>query len=74
MQLRFRWDEKRMRPHSKLGKYLMLLRTIPGVDPWAIRLFERKPAQLANVAMAHKTAQIVWAVLTKNEYYRPRSA
>lgn len=44
------------------------------VDPWAIGLLERKPARLATVAMANKTARIVWAVLTKNEYYRPHSA
>ena len=44
------------------------------VDPWAIGLLERKPARLATVAMANKTARIVWAVLTKNEYYRPHAA
>ena len=44
------------------------------VDPWASGLLARKPARLATVAMANKTARIVWAVLTKNEYYRPHSA
>lgn len=44
------------------------------VDPWAISLLERKSARLATVAMANKTARIVWAVLTRNEYYRPRVA
>ncbi|WP_166416231.1 IS110 family RNA-guided transposase [Cochlodiniinecator piscidefendens] len=44
------------------------------VDPWAIALLERKPARLATFAMANKTARIVWAVLAKNEYYRPHSA
>lgn len=44
------------------------------VDPWAIGLLERKPTRLATVAMANKTARIIWAVLTRNQYYRPHSA
>lgn len=43
------------------------------VDPWARALLERKPVRLATVAMANKTARIIWAVLTKNEYYRPHT-
>ena len=44
------------------------------VDPWAIALLERKSPRLATVAMANKTARIVWAVLTRNEGYRPYTA
>jgi transposase len=44
------------------------------VDPWTRALLERKPTRLATVAMANKTARIIWAVLTKNEYYRPHTA
>lgn len=44
------------------------------VDPWALDLLARKPARLATVAMANKTARIIWAVLTRNEYYRPHTA
>jgi transposase len=43
-------------------------------DPWALDLLARKPARLATVAMANKTARIIWAVLTRNEYYRPHAA
>lgn len=43
-------------------------------DPWAIALLERKPPRLATVAMANKTARIVWAVLTRNERYQPHAA
>ncbi len=39
-------------------------------DPWLLNLLERKPAKLAAVAMANKTARIVWAVLTNGEPYR----
>jgi transposase len=44
------------------------------VDPRAIGLLERKPTRLATVAMANKTARIIWAVLTRNENYRPHYA
>ncbi|MEJ6396265.1 IS110 family transposase [Gymnodinialimonas sp. 2305UL16-5] len=43
-------------------------------DPWLAELLQRKPARLATVAMANKTARIMWAVLTKNEPYRPHAA
>jgi transposase len=37
---------------------------------WVRRLLERKPARLVTVAMANKTARIVWAVLARGETYR----
>ena len=43
-------------------------------DPWMISLLERKPVRLATVAMANKTARIIWAVLTRNEAYKPAAA
>lgn len=39
--------------------------------PWVSRLLERKPTRLVTVAMANKTARIVWAVLARGEAYRP---
>jgi len=44
------------------------------VDPWTASILERKPTRVATVAMANKTARIIWAVLTKNEPYAPRTA
>ena len=43
-------------------------------DPWMISLLERKPVRLVTVAMANKTARIIWAVLTRNEAYRSAAA
>jgi transposase len=43
-------------------------------DPWAVKLLERKPVRLVTVAMANKTARIVWAVLTRGEPYRNQAA
>lgn len=44
------------------------------VDPWAMSLRERKSPRVATVAVANKTARIIWAVLTRNERYRPHTA
>ena len=41
---------------------------------WLTSMLERKPARVATVAMANKTARIVWAVLTRNEPYNPHTA
>ena len=47
----------------------------PGcADPWVIRLLARKPTRLATIAMANKTARIIWAVLTRQEPYRAPQA
>lgn len=42
--------------------------------PWVSKLLERKPTRLVTVAMANKTARIVWAVLARGEVYRPAAA
>jgi len=43
-------------------------------DPWFADILVRKPGKLAAVAMANKTARIVWAVLISNEPYKVRTA
>jgi transposase len=43
-------------------------------DPWFADILERKPPKLAAVAMANKTARIIWAVLTREQDYRLRTA
>lgn len=37
---------------------------------WVRALMERKPSRVVTVAMANKTARIVWAVLARGEVYR----
>jgi transposase len=37
---------------------------------WLEGMLARKPRMLVTVALANKTARIVWAVLTKREDYR----
>jgi transposase len=38
-------------------------------QPWAAQLLTRKPAKVATVALANKTARVAWAVMTRNEVY-----
>jgi transposase len=36
----------------------------PATSPWLLNLLSRKPRKLAAVALAIKTARIVWAMMT----------
>ena len=42
-------------------------------DPWRAKLLESKPLKLAAVALANKMARIAWAVMTRQEDFRPRA-
>ena len=43
-------------------------------DPWFADILPRKPGRVAAIAMANKTARMIWAVLTRNEPYKVRTA
>lgn len=43
-------------------------------QPWLAQLLERKPAKIATVALANKTARIAWAVMSRNEVYAASAA
>ncbi len=40
------------------------------VDPRVLDLLARKPARVAAIALANKTARIIWAIMTRGESYR----
>jgi transposase len=42
-------------------------------DPWRAKMLESKPRKLAAVALANKMARIAWAVMTRQEDFRPRA-
>jgi transposase len=46
------------------------IRGAPAAGSWLARMLARKPRMLVTVALANKTARIVWAVLAKGEVYR----
>ena len=37
---------------------------------WAVRLAERRPANVATVALANKTARTIWALLAHDRVYQ----
>ena len=39
-------------------------------DPWLTSLLSRKPRLVAAVALANKTARVVWAVMSRQDTYR----
>jgi transposase len=43
-------------------------------DPWRAKMLDSKPKKLAAVALANKMARIAWAVMTRQEDFRPRAA
>jgi transposase len=43
-------------------------------DPWLRELLARRPYKVAMVALAAKTARILWAMLVKGETYRDRTS
>ena len=53
------------------GAHAVMLRSKAAkVDPWLIALRGRRPRLVAAVALANKTARIVWAIMRKEETYR----
>jgi transposase len=43
-------------------------------DPWLQRLLAAKPRLVAAVALANKTARIIWAVMVRQTSFRPAAA
>ena len=43
-------------------------------DPWLAGMLARKPKKVVAVALANRTARSVWAVATRKEDYRVRTA
>lgn len=43
-------------------------------DPWLVKLLEHKPMKLVAVALANKMARVGWAIMTRDQDYRPRPA
>jgi transposase len=56
-----------------VSRVRQIARTPEAFDPWFADILARKPTKLAAVAMANKTARIIWAVLTRNEPYKVRN-
>jgi error-prone DNA polymerase len=44
------------------------------VGAWLRKILERRPVRLVTVALANKMARIAWAVMTRDEVYRPKGS
>jgi len=40
------------------------------IGSWLARLIERRPAKVVAIAVANKSARIIWAMLRRGEAYR----
>lgn len=72
-----RAGDERLRQLLVLGATAVIQHAKPGrrtATPWLLSLLGRKPRKLAAVALANKTARIVWAMMTTGEGYRPPPA
>lgn len=54
--------------------YLRQARRRGVTDPWLRELLARRPYKVVLVALAAKTARIVWAMLASGEHYRDRAS
>jgi len=72
-----RAGNERLRQLLVLGATAVIQHAKPGrrtASPWLLALLGRKPRKLAAVALANKTARIVWAMMTSGQAYRPQPA
>lgn len=64
---------ERLRQLLVVGATAVIRHAKPGkssVPDWLLQLLARKPRKLAAVALANKTARIVWAMMARGEAYR----
>ncbi len=56
-----------------VSRIRQIAKTPEAFDPWFADILARKPSKLAAVAMANKTARMIWAILTSNKPYKVRT-
>jgi transposase len=56
-----------------VSRIRQIAKTPEAFDPWFADILARKPNKVAAIAMANKTARMIWAVLTRNEPYKVRA-
>jgi transposase len=56
-----------------VSRIRQIAKTPEAFDSWFADILARKPTKLAAVAMANKTARMIWAVLIRNEPYQSKN-
>ena len=71
-----RQGDETLRRLLVLGATAVIRTARPGhASPWLLALIARRPRKLAAVALANKTARIIWAMLNSGQAYRrPQAA
>jgi transposase len=72
-----RAGDERLRQLLMLGATAVIRYAQPGrpaATAWLLSLLARKPKKLVTVALANKTARIMWALMISGDSYRPRPA
>jgi transposase len=72
-----RAGDERLRALLVNGAMAVIRHAKPGrrnASAWLLKLLARKPRKLAAIALANKTARIVWAMMMSGEAYRPQPA
>jgi hypothetical protein len=67
----------RLRQLLVLGATAVIQHAKPGsqsATPWLLALLARRPGKLTAVALANKTARIVWAMMTSETAHRSQPA
>jgi transposase len=67
---------ERLRTLLVVGATAVIRCAKPGgaASAWLLQLLGRKPRKVAAVALANKTARIIWAMMARGEAYRPQPA
>lgn len=68
-----RAGNERLRSLMVLGATAVISHAKPGsksASGWLLKLLERRPRKVAAVALANKTARIVWSMMSTGEAYR----
>ncbi len=63
-------DRRKLLIVGMTSRALMAKRSPEKTDIWTAKILAERPFRLATVAMANKSARIIWAILTKREEYR----
>ena len=72
-----RAGDERLRQLLVVGATAVIQHAKPGrqtASPWLLALLGRKPRKLAAVALANKTARVVWAMMSSGQAYRLQPA
>ncbi|GAW35440.1 transposase IS116/IS110/IS902 family protein [Roseovarius sp. A-2] len=63
-------DIRRLLIIGAMGRVRWALKNGAPKGSWLAKMLERKPRMLVAIALANKTARVIWAMVSRNEDYR----